>query len=127
MSRRVEVPAAVRARLAPWYGDELPARVRLVSGSLFGWLFGLAGQHAVTINRTVHWTRHAPALETAQGTALLGHELYHVVQQQMGWWRFLARYLWQWRPVHTRRGYEHPMERPAYERQAEVQRTIGQA
>ena len=112
----------------PWYGDELPAGVRLLRSSLFGWLFGSAGQHAVTINRTVHWTRHAPALETAPGTALLGHELYHVVQQQeMGWWRFLARYLWGWRPAHIKRGYEHPLERPAYDRQAEIRRAIGQA
>ena len=125
MARLVRIPDEALTQLAPWYSEDLLAEVRVLRSSLFGWLFGLAGQPAVTINRTVHLTRHAPALETASGTALLGHEPYHVVQQQeMGWWRFLIRYLWQWRPAHVKRGWDHPMERPAYDRQAEIRRAL---
>lgn len=97
----------------------------MLRGSLFGWVFGRFGQHAATINRTVHLTPRAPDLESVPGVVLLGHECYHVLQQQeMGWWRFLAAYICRWRPSHVSRGWEHPLERPAYERGREVLQTL---
>ncbi len=94
----------------------------LLQGSIFGWAFGLLGQAAVTVNGRVHLTSKAPAdLESVEGTALIGHELYHVEQQaEMGWWGFLARYVWGWRPVHIKDGSIHPLEAPAYARQKEI-------
>jgi hypothetical protein len=65
----------------------------------------------------VHLTSHAPELDPDQGIRLVGHELFHVVQQrEVGWWSFLARYLWNWRHAQTKNDRQHPMERPAYER-----------
>lgn len=124
MSTRLIVPEEAAGKLAFWYGT-LPPAVRVLRGSIIGWMFGLSGQHAVTINGTVHWTKHAPALESAEGTPLLGHELFHVVQQrEMGWWRFLAGYVWHWRPRHIRRGWEHPYEVPAYARGREIRAAL---
>ena len=85
--------------------------------SLFGWPFGRLGQHAVTINGSVHLTSHAPELDSDQGILLVGHELFHVVQQrEVGWGSFLARYLWNWRHAQTKNDRQHSMKRPAYER-----------
>ena len=126
MAQRVTVSTELAERLAPWYGSALPSEVPVLCGSLAGWLFGLSGQHAVTINGAVHLTGHAPELSTVDGTVLLGHELYHVEQQrQLGWWRFLAGYLWRWRPAHIRRGWEHPYEVPAYARGREIREALG--
>lgn len=122
MATRVPVPTQTAAKLEQWYG-RLPLEVCVLRGSFFGWLFGLTGQHAVTINGTVHWTKHAPALSESSGISLLGHELFHVVQQrEMGWARFLAGYVWRWRPVHIKRGWEHPYEAAAYRRGREIMR-----
>ena len=127
MAIRVPVPDEAVLALAPWYGT-LPQEVRVLRGSVLGWLFGLTGQHAVTINGTIHWTKHATPLAGNKATALLGHELFHVVQQQeMGWWRFLTGYIWHWRPKHVRRGWEHPYEVPAYARGSEISSAIQNA
>ena len=124
MSRRVDVPDEVCRKLEPWYG-ELPRNARVLSGSLFGWVFGATGQHAVAINGTVHWTSKGPDLESTGGTVLLGHELFHVVQQaDDGWWRYLAGYVWHWRPRHIKHGSEHPYEAAAYARGDEIRAAL---
>lgn len=125
MSRTVEVSAEAKVILIQWYGREILDETPVLRGSLFGWIFGASGQHAVTINRTVHLTRHAPDPETQAGITLLGHELFHVVQQtELGWWRFLIRYIAGWRPSHITNGRSHPLERPAYERGDEIRRAM---
>jgi hypothetical protein len=102
--------------------------VRVVTGSLLGTVFGLTGQHAVTIDGTVHWTKHAPGIDTLDGAVLYGHELFHVVDQRaQGWWRYLVRYVWHWRPRHVKHGSEHPAEDPAYERSREIRARLEQA
>ena len=79
------------------------------------------GQHAVTLNQKVHVTRRAADLDENWGISLLGHELFHVEQQQqIGWWNFLIRYALKWRPTHITNGTSHPMEKPAYDRGLEV-------
>ena len=94
MSKRASLSIAVRDALRPWYPDEVMERVPVLRGSFFGWLFGLNGNHAVTINGTVHVTRRAPPEGSLGWTVLMGHELFHVEQQAaMGWWPFLLRYL----------------------------------
>jgi len=101
-------------------------RTRVLRGSALGWLFGRFKQGAVTVNGTVHLTPAAPDLLSPQGTALLGHELFHVEQQaQMGWWRFLLQYVAAWRPRHVRDGRSHPLEAPAYLRGEEIGRALG--
>ena len=125
MAKRVLVPERVIRHLGRWYDEGFVAEATVLRGSILGWLFGVFGQHAVTINRTVHLTPRAPDLEADRGIALLGHECYHILQQsEMGWWRFLARYVWGWRPSHIRRGWEHPLERPAYDRGREVREAL---
>jgi hypothetical protein len=75
--------------------------------------------------------RHRAAVDLGpglDGTVLLGHELFHVVQQRdMGWLRFLAAYLRHWRPKHVRRGWEHPYEVPAYARGREIREALERA
>ena len=123
---RVPVPDRTRRLLRQWYPEDLTEETTVVRGSVFGWLFGRFGQHAVTVNRTVHLTSDAPGLESDAGIVLLGHELYHVVQQQeMGWWRFIARYVWSWRPSHVSEGWRHPLEEPAYARGREIRGSLG--
>lgn len=125
MSQLQTVSDAVKHRLEPWYDRALLDSARVYRGSLFGAVFSRFGQAAVTVNGAVHLTRKAGDLESVPGTALLAHELFHVVQQrQMGWWRYLARYLWRWRPKHINRGWEHPLEAPAYARGAEVRQAL---
>jgi hypothetical protein len=127
MATRVDVPEKTRVHLARWYGDHLPGQVTMVRGSLMGMLFGMTGQAAVTINKTVHLTPRASALDTDRGIALLGHEMYHVLQQtELGWIPFLLKYLTGWRPIHIKEGWRHPMERPAYDRGIEIRDSFRQ-
>jgi len=126
MSCRVTIPEHAITRLRPWYYEPSLRRAKIVRGSLFGLIFGASGQKAVTINQTVHLTRRADSPDTPAGIALIGHELFHVEQQrQSGWWRFFFRYLRDWRPAHRRRGWEHPLEKPAYERGREIRESLG--
>ena len=125
MAKTVEVSKEAKVILTQWYDREILDETPILRGSLFGWMFGVSRQHAVTINRTVHLTRHAPDLATQAGIVLLGHELYHVGQQaRLGWWQFLFRYIVGWRPSHISSGRSHPMEKPAYERGDEIWRAM---
>ncbi|MCI0438635.1 MAG: DUF4157 domain-containing protein [Chloroflexi bacterium] len=127
MSTRVHVPEEVKDKLSDWYSRELLDSVPVLRGSLFGWLFGSFGQHAVTINKTVHLTAHAPGFEGVSGVVLLGHECFHIEQQRdMGWWRFLAHYILSWRPSHIKNGRTHPLEKPAYDRGREIRDALSQ-
>ncbi|MDP6420798.1 MAG: DUF4157 domain-containing protein [SAR202 cluster bacterium] len=126
MSKPVQVAEETAEILSRWYGPDLPRRVVVVRGSIVGWLFGLTGQAAVTINGKVHLTPRANDLESKSGIVLLGHELFHVVQQnEMGWAPFIARYVIHWRPTHISDGKRHPMERPAYDRGEEIRASLG--
>ena len=125
MAKGMLVPQCVRQRLGQCYSEELMTETPIFRGSTIGWLFGQFKQHAVTINKKVHLTPSAPDLESIWGTALLGHEYYHALQQQeLGWWNYLARYLWRWRPSHVRDGRRHPLEAPAYARGEEIIKEI---
>ena len=125
MSRAVDVSEEVKEILTQWYDREILDETPVLRGSIFGVIFGISGQHAVTINRTVHLTSHAPDLDIPVGIMLLGHELFHVEQQtDLGWWRFFLRYMTGWRPSHVSNGRSHPMERPAYERGDEIWRVL---
>lgn len=123
--KSIAVPQSVKGSLAQWYGEQLLENTRVLHGSVIGWVFGMFRQAAVTIHNTVHLTPKAPDLESVSGTVLLGHEYVHVLQQQeMGWWSFLTRYVWHWRPRHIRQGWKHPLEEPAYARGEEIRRAL---
>jgi hypothetical protein len=125
MATQVEVPDRTKSILSRWYGDHLPGQATVIRGSLIGKVFGMTGQAAVTINKTIHLTPKASELDTDRGIALLGHELFHVLQQtELGWTRFLLKYLTGWRPVHVKEGWRHPMERPAYDRGREIRESL---
>ncbi|MCY4625279.1 MAG: DUF4157 domain-containing protein [Chloroflexi bacterium] len=127
MAKRAALSDEVRAALRPWYSEEVMGAVPVLRGSFFGWLFGLNGNYAVTINGTVHVTKRAAVEGSMNWTVLMGHELFHVEQQAaMGWWRFLARYLWHYRPRHLRSARSHPYEIPAYARGAEIRARLGE-
>ena len=125
MASRLTVTEKTRQRLGEWYSGQVLDSTTVLQGSLAGWIFGRFGQHAVTLNKTVHLTPQAPQLDTDSGIVLLGHELYHVGQQhEMGWWRFLASYILRWRPSHIKRGWEHSFEIPAYARSREIRQKL---
>lgn len=125
MTRRVPVPQSTSHHLARWYSQQVLEETPLLRNSFPGWVFGQFGQAAVTIDKAVHLTSRAPHLESAPGAALLGHEYYHVLQQkEMGWWSFLGRYVWHWRPSHIKEGWNHHLEKPAYDRGEEIRRTL---
>ena len=125
MSRQVTTPDETTETLRNWYDDGLLGNLVVLRGSRIGWLFGIFGQHAVTVNGTVHLTSDAPALDVESGIVLLGHECFHVEQQRdLGWLKFLARYVWLWRPWHVRSGRDHPMEKPAYGRGDEIRNVL---
>ena len=126
MSQKGVILPETRRRLRHWYAEELLEKTPVLRGSFFGGAFGLFGQAAVTIDGTVHLTRHAPDdLDSVVGVALLGHELFHVVQQrEIGWGRFLGKYVLSWRRWHVRDGRAHPLEAPAYARGEEIRRAL---
>ena len=125
MSARVPLAPNTIEALVRWYPRDLLESSSLVRDSLFGRLFGRLGQAAVTINGTVHLTPRFGDLESDDGTILIAHELYHVVQQQeMGWLPFLLRYVVAWRPSQRTDGRAHPLEAPAYARAAEVHEAL---
>ena len=127
MAKTITVSPEVKQKLSHWYDAGLLNGVSVLKGSFAGRLFGRFGQHTVTINGTVHLTSSVDDLESEKGTVLLGHECFHVVQQQqMGWWRFLAKYIAGWRPFHITHGSRHPLAAPAYERGREILRALQQ-
>lgn len=127
MAERLEIPESTVQELTHWYSENLIRNTPFLKGTFFGWLFGRFGQGAVTINKSVHLTGKPRDLDptSRSGIVLLGHELYHVLQQQeMGWLGFLLRYLWLWRPWHVTQGRRHPLEEPAYARGDEIRETL---
>jgi hypothetical protein len=122
MAKRVTLSPDSVNKLTTWYHQSVLSGTPILQHSIFGWLFGLFKQHGVTINKTIHLTNRAPKIDSDSWIALIGHELIHVLQQQeMGWWKFLAKYIWHWRPKHINRGREHPLEKRAYARQDEIE------
>ncbi|MDA0770951.1 MAG: DUF4157 domain-containing protein [Chloroflexi bacterium] len=125
MAVQLSLSDEAREVLANWYEASLINDTSVLKGSLFGNLFGLFGQHAVTINGRVHVTRHAPDISTDFGIMLVGHEFFHVQDQhQRGWWAYLFAYAKGWRPAHINNGTSHPMESGAYARGSEVLRLV---
>lgn len=126
MATEIMIPQSSARKLARWYDEQLLKKTPVFRGGVYGWIFGLFGQAAVTIAETIHLTRYAPDdLSCSDSIALIGHEMYHVTQQgQMGWWGFLFRYVWHWRPKHIKSGADHPLEKPAYERQREIEQAL---
>ena len=125
MAKRVEIPQNVAEKLTPWYSEEFIRNTPVLNGTFCGWFFGLFRQAGVTINKKIHLTKRAPVLTSRNGIVLLGHEMYHVIQQQeMGWWSFILWYLWHWRPSHIKQGRKHPLEEPAYARGDEINDTL---
>lgn len=125
MAKRVEIPQDSAQKLTSWYSERILSNTSVLQNSIFSWFFGLFGQHAVTINKTIHLTGKAPELESTAWIVLIGHEMYHVLQQQeMGWWKFLLRYLWHWRPKHISKGREHPLEEKAYARGDDIRNAL---
>ena len=126
MAKQVAVPDDVKMVLRQWYTDAVLDNTRVLQGSVWGWLFGLTGQHGVTINRTVHLTKNASPEGSPGRTVLIGHELFHVVQQtDMGWWPFFLGYLWHFRPAHLKSAKTHHYEVPAYDRGRAIRAVVG--
>ena len=78
MAKTITVSPEVKQKLIYWYDADFLDGISVLKGSLPGRLFGTFGQHAVTINGTVHLTSSADDLESDKGTVLLGHECFHV-------------------------------------------------
>jgi hypothetical protein len=121
MAARIQMSDRTKQVLGKWYSQQILAQTPVIRDSFWGWLFGLTGRHAVTINKKVHLTRHANDPDSDLGIMLLGHELFHVEdQQRAGWRRYLFRYILRWRPQQIRNGRSHSMEKDAYNRGDEI-------
>jgi hypothetical protein len=122
MAQRLTIPENTREVLRNWYDEALIDGTPVFQGSFWGRVFGIFGQHAVTLNGRVHLTPNVDyEVGSGRGAILMGHELFHVEQQRdTGWIRFLIKYSLSWRPSQVRQVYEHPLERPAYARGNEI-------
>ena len=125
MAERLSLSGEAKRVLTNWYSNLLINETPVLKGSFFGGVFGLFGQHAVTLRGKVHLTSHAPDIDSDFGIMLVGHEFFHVEDQlQRGWWSYLLAYAMGWRPAHISNGSSHPMERGAYARGSEVLRFV---
>lgn len=81
--------------------------------------------HAITVGRTIYFAEGKFDPCSARGIALIAHELFHIQQGAGGpgvWfarpfyvWYFIQKVLSGWK-----KGRQHPVEIPAYERQDRV-------
>ena len=127
----MRMPKYLVEDLQSWFGNDLDvASVRLKDRGLLAVTFGLLGRWAVTWHGTVHLTQNAPFTvgaekilsrqhgddpEEARADALwiISHECLHVQQQrEIGWWRFLVAYSWEW--LRHGGGSGNRFEGPAY-------------
>jgi hypothetical protein len=93
------------------------SRVRLHVGGPPTWYLGLVRKSAITFGDHV-WFRTA---ERRDDLALVAHELVHVGQyRELGFSRFLLRYLLDLAKAGFRYSKRLPLEAPAYERQAKA-------
>ena len=87
---------------------------------------------AITVGRSIYFDEGKFDPCSAKGIGLIAHELIHIQQGAGGpgvWflrpfyvWYFIQKVLSGWK-----RGREHPVEIPAYERQDQVEATFGAA
>lgn len=114
----MSLPPEAKGNLAPWFTPQELDAFRYKERGPICWAFrALFHQDAVTWNRVVHFAQSQYDPRTPEGLSLIAHEMLHVRQQrELGWLRFLARYVWALRRAQYRgsRNAQHPMERPAY-------------
>lgn len=101
-------PLTVRERtiFAPYFTHQVLDAARIVDGNFGGrvpfWL--RRDMCAVVLNNHIYLRAGAYQPETAQGLALLGHELMHVAQYLTG--MTVWRYIWSCRNGYRNSGYE---------------------
>lgn len=120
MGKTITVSPEVKQKLIHWHDADFLDGISVLKGSFPGRLFGTFGHHAITINGMVRMTsnRTNGPYYWATSASML------IKQQQMGWWRFLARYIAGWRPSHIKHRSRHPLEALAYVRGREILRAL---
>ena len=94
--------AAERARYAPYFSGEVLAAARVVDGRVPFWL--RPDMLGVTLGPRIYLRPGAYDPNSADGIALLGHELVHVRQYRDG--MTLLGYVWASRRGYRRNAYE---------------------
>ncbi len=87
---------------------------------------------AITVGRSIYFDEGRFDPCGAKGIALIAHELFHIQQGAggSGFWFFRPFYVWYFiQKVLSgwKRGRQHPVEIPAYERQDQVEAAYGVA
>lgn len=119
---KVVISEEVKRKLSCWYSPEFIDATPIYQGTLIGRIGGLFGQAAVTWNKKIHLTPNMPnGILDDSDTSILGHELYHVQQQNsFGWLPFWVEYVLYWRPWYIKNAKAHPLEEYAYYRQEAI-------
>lgn len=110
--------------LATWYEPRIIDNTKIWKDTFWDWFFGLFGNQAVTLNKTIYISINAPLNNDKKYLVLLAHEFYHVVEQyKYGWWKYLFKYVKNF-PRYWKQPYLHPMEKSAYERGEEASKLL---
>ena len=122
----MKIDAETAQTLQPWFPDFDMQRVTLVDAWPFNALVkNLLRQGAMTVAPFVFYGKASFTPGDARSLALLAHELKHIQQyRRMGYLGFLRRYFLD----KARNGFEYsktlPLEKEAYDLQAEVRRAL---
>ena len=122
----MKIDDATATKLKPWFPDLDMHRVRLVQGGPFCWFVAhVLRQGAMTVAPFVFYGKSRFDPSRNASLALLAHELKHVQQyREMGHFGFLLRYFID----KARNGFRYsetlPLEKEAYELQAEVLKAL---
>lgn len=94
--------ASEREQFKPYFSRKVIEQARIVEGCVPFWL--KRNMCAVVLGRYIYLRPGAYQANTAQGLALLGHELVHVSQFMHG--MTILRYLWSCRHGYRQSPYE---------------------
>lgn len=122
----MKIDDATQAKLRRWFPDLDMQRVNLVQGGPFCWFVAhVLRQGAMTVSPFVFYGKSRFDPSRNESVALLAHELKHAQQyREMGHIGFLLRYFID----KARNGFRYsktlPLEKEAYELQAEVLKAL---
>lgn len=122
---RIDLPDCLRALLERVYPDVDLGAVTLHEGLPF---YAFRDPAAITVGPYIYFRAGKYDACSADGVALVAHELFHIRQGAggFGFWflrPFYLRYAWHTITSGFKRGREHPLERPAYAIQDRVRDT----
>jgi hypothetical protein len=122
----MRIDSTTAESLQPWFPSLALDRVQIVhEGPMCWFVRNVLRQGAMTIAPYIFYGRSRFDPARLGSVALLAHELKHVQQyQEKGHVRFLARYFWDLGRNRFQYSKTLPLEKEAYDLQAEVERAL---